>query len=358
MPVRRVIPGVALCLAGGLLAMCLGGLQNVIGGPMIGLFLGIILCNALPASFIGRTKSGAKFSSKYLLKLGIILAGGTLSFDVIIGVGKSSLPISIFNICLAFAAALLIGRALRLPKNTSLLVGGGTSICGGTAIATLAPIVEADEDEIAYAMTAIFLFDILAALMWPYAARAMALTPEQYGILGGLAINDTSSVTAAGATFDSLMGDAALTTVNGAAISAGNIAVVIKLTRTVLLVFVASAVMLAKVFSAGRNGRAAAPGTSFGRRVAKAFPLFVLGFLLLAVLNTLINFASVHVGSFTLSQMLKKGNKFLISAALVGVGYNIKLRDLFTKGSKPVLLGGCTWVVVSLSTLAYIFVFT
>lgn len=352
-----MIFGLVICLICGLLAMYLGTLQNVIGGPMIGLFLGIILCNVLPASVIGRTTKGAKFSSKYLLKLGIILAGGTLSFRVIIGVGKSSLLISIFNICLAFAVALVIGRALKLPKNTSLLVGGGTSICGGTAIATLAPIVEADEDEIAYAMTAIFLFDILAALMWPYAARGMALTPEQYGILGGLAINDTSSVTAAGATFDNLMGDAALTMINGELISAGNIAVVIKLTRTVLLVFVAIAVMLVKVFSAGKSG-AAAPGTSFGRRVAKAFPVFVLGFLLLAVLNTMINFSDVQVGPLTLSQILAKGNKYFISAALVGVGYNIKLRDLFTKGAKPVLLGGCTWAAASISTLAYLFLFT
>ena len=353
-----MILGLVLCLASGLLAMYLGGLQSVIGGPMIGLFLGMLLCNGMPASFVERMKKGAKFSSKYLLKFGIILAGGTLSFKVIIGVGKSSLPISIFNICLAFAVALIIGRALRLPGNTSLLVGGGTSICGGTAIATLAPIVEADEDEIAYAMTAIFLFDILAALMWPYAARGMGLTPEQYGILGGLAINDTSSVTAAGATFDSLMGDAALTAVNGEIISAGNIAVVIKLTRTVLLVFVAIAVMLVKAFSVGGSRAAAVPGASFGRRAAKAFPLFVLGFLFLAVLNTLVNFSGIRVGAFTLSQMLAKGNKYLISTALVGVGCSIKLRDLFTKGIKPVLLGGCTWLAASASTLTYIFVFT
>lgn len=353
-----MIPGLVLCLIGGLLAMCLGTLQRVIGGPMIGLFLGIILCNVLPVSFIGRTKKGAKFSAKTLLKFGIILAGGTLSFQVIIGVGKSSLPISIFNICLALAALFAIGRALRVPKNTSLLVGGGTSICGGTAIATLAPIVEADEDEIAYAMTAIFLFDIFAALMWPYAARALELTPEQYGILGGLAINDTSSVTAAGATFDSLTGAAAFTAINGEIISAGNIAVVIKLTRTVLLIFVAITVMLVKAFSVEKSGSAAAPNISFGKRIANAFPLFVLGFLFFAVLNTLIDFSNVDVGSFTLSQILANGNKFFISTALVGVGYNIQLRDLFTKGSKPVLLGGCTWAVVSISTLTYIFLLT
>lgn len=350
--------GIILCLICGGAAIWLGELQTVIGGPMIGLFMGIVLCNLLPASVIERTRKGAKFSSKYLLKLGIILAGGTLNFGVIVGVGRSSLGISAFNICLAFAVALLLGRVLKLPWKTSTLVGGGTSICGGTAIATLAPIVEADEDEIAYAMTAIFLFDILAALMWPYAAQMMALTPEQYGILGGLAINDTSSVTAAGATFDALMGDAAYAVVNGETISAGNISVVIKLTRTVLLVFVAVVVLLVKLTAAGRSGNAVTSGVSFGRRLVRAFPLFVLGFLLLAVLNTVFHFSNISVGALPLSTLLSKGSKYLISAALVGVGCGIRLRELFTRGAKPVLLGGCTWMAASASTLAYIALFT
>jgi uncharacterized membrane protein YadS len=153
------------------------------------------------------------------------------------------------------------------------------------------------------------------------------------------------------------MGDAAWTVVNGQAISAGSIAVVIKLTRTVLLVFVALAVMLVKAFSASKAG-AAASGGSFVKRLAKAFPVFVLGFLLLAVLNTAVDFSRLAVGPLSLGQILSKGSKYFISVALVGVGCKIKLRDLFTKGAKPVLLGGCTWVAVSLVTLAYLFLFT
>lgn len=348
-----MVTGLIICLAAAFLSTWLGGLQHFVGAPMIGLFLGIIIANILPNAWLERMKKGFGFSSKYLLKLGIILAGGTLSFKAVLGVGLSALPLIIFNICLSFLIAHLVGRAMQLTRNTCTLVGGGTAICGGTAIATLTPIVDAKEHEMAYAMAAIFLFDIFAAIMWPYAARAMALTPEQYGILGGLAISDTSSVTAAGATFDAIMGSGSTAVVNGESISGGDMAVIVKLTRTVMLVFVAVAVMLIRMV---KNGRAsdAGSGVPFAKRAVKAFPLFVLGFLLMAVLNTFIGFSSVSLGALSLSSFLSKAYKFFITAALVGVGSKIKLKALFTEGLRPVLLGGCTWLGVSAATLSYV----
>lgn len=348
--------GIVICLACGLLATWLGGLQHIVGGPMLGLFLGIIIANAAPASFISATKKGASFSSKYLLKAGIILAGGTLSFKAVLGVGLSALPIILFNICLSFLVAALVGKAMGVSVNIRVLVGGGTAICGGTAIATLTPIVEAEEDEMAYAMTAIFLFDILAALMWPYVAQAIELAPEQYGILGGLAISDTSSVTAAGATYDAIMGGATAI-VNGESLTGGDMAVIVKLTRTVMLVVVAIAVMLWSSMKKSSSSDTASEGASFAKRAVKAFPLFVLGFLAMAILNTFIGFSSIKIGTLALSKVFSKGYKYLISVALVGVGYKIKLGDLFTKGAKPVMLGGCTWLALALSTLAYVLIF-
>lgn len=350
-------PGLAFCLLGGLAASWLAGLQNVVGAPIIGLFLGILFSNILPAGFFKRIKEGASFSQKYLLKLGIILAGGTLSFTSIVGVGVKALPLILFNICWSFFIAWFIGRRMGVTANTRILVGGGTAICGGTAIATLSPVVEAKEDEMAYAMTAIFLFDILAALLWPYAARAMGLTAWQYGILGGLAISDTSSVTAAGATFDALMGDGFVSYFNGEALSGGDMAVIVKLTRTVMLVFVTIAVMLVRSFrNSGEDGKTNS-GVSFGRRVLKSFPLFVLGFLVMALVNTLVGFSSVSIGTMSLSSLLSKGYKYLIAVALVGVGCKIKIRELFTDGVRPVLLGGCTWLAVAASTLCYVLLF-
>lgn len=358
-----MVTGLILCLVVGLLATWLGGLQHFLGAPIIGLFLGILISNLAPGSFVKASQKGAGISSKYLLKAGIILIGGTMSFKAVVGIGLSALPLIIFNICLSFLIAFLVGKAFGVTGNTRVLVGGGTAICGGTAIATLSPIVEAEEHETAYAMTAIFLFDILAAILWPYAARAMGLDAYQYGILGGLAISDTSSVTAAGVTFNTLMGSAAETVVNGEAITGGDMAVVVKLTRTVMLVFVAIIVMLVKAMKGSRVSAAAAgEGTaagqpSFLQRVIKAFPLFVLGFIVMAILNTWLDFSGVAVLDSDLSSLLSKGGKYLIAVALVGVGYKIKLRDLFTKGAKPVLLGGCTWLALAISTLSYVLIF-
>ena len=191
-------------------ATWLGGVQHVVGAPVIGMFLGMLLSNLAGATITARFKAGAAFASKTILRLGIILAGGTLSFATIVGAGGSALPYIIISIGFAVLTACLIGKyLLKVSPKTRVLVAGGTSICGGTAIATLSAVVEADEDETAYAMTAIFLFDILATLMWPYVALGLDLGPQKFSILAGIAINDVASVTAAGATYDALLGEGA-----------------------------------------------------------------------------------------------------------------------------------------------------
>lgn len=138
-------------------------------------------------------KSGTTFAGKKFLNLGIILTGATLNFTKVLGIGAKALPMLLINICVAFAAAYLIGKKLSLSSNTSTLVASGTSICGSTAIATIASIIKAKESEIAYAMAAIFLFDLFAALSYPYLADILNLTTNQFGFLAGAAINDTSS---------------------------------------------------------------------------------------------------------------------------------------------------------------------
>lgn len=350
-----MIYGLFICLISACAAMVLAGLQSFVGAPMIALLIGIMIANLLPEKVFAKLQKGGAFSSKYLLKAGIIITGATLSFQAVVGVGLSALPLIIFNICLSFLVACLAGKAMGVSANTRTLVGGGTAICGGTAIATLTPIIKAKEEEMAYAMAAIFLFDIFAAVMWPYAAGAMGFSPQQYGLIGGLAISDTSSVTAAGSTFDMITGGVTAV-VQGEILTGGDMAVVVKLTRTVMLVFVAVAVMLIRMVRSGKAGEKTGDG-SFVKQAAKAFPLFVIGFLLTAVLNTMIDFGSIPLGAVTLKTLCSKASKYFISCALVGVGFKIKLKELFTKGAKPVLLGGCTWLAVALATLGYVMVF-
>ena len=349
-----MFPGIALCLILGVAATWLGGLQHVVGAPVIGMFLGILLANLAGGNLVVRCKSGAAFSSKVILRLGIVLAGGTLSFATILGAGGSALPYILISIAFAFLTACLIGKyMIKVTPNTRILVAGGTSICGGTAIATLAAVVDADEDEMAYAMTAIFFFDILATLMWPYVALGLNLGPQKFSILAGIAINDVASVTAAGATYDALLGAAA---VMPDGVTGGELAVVVKLTRVVMLIFVALAVMVWSCWSKSRQSGKVASGLDL-KKIGKAFPVFILGFLALAVINTAVDFSSVSLLGTTLAAILKTANKFFITVALVGVGCKINLRDMVTRGVRPVLLGGCTWLAVAVVTLSYVLFF-
>lgn len=348
--------GIAVCCLIGIAATWLGGLQHIIGAPMIGMFLGIILANALGQAVVSKAKKGTAFCSKVVLRLGIVLAGGTLSFATIAGAGGNALPYIIISIGFAFLTACLVGKYLiKVSPNTRILVAGGTSICGGTSIATLTAVLDADENEMAYAMTAIFLFDIFATLLWPYAAMGLGLGPKKFSILAGIAINDVASVTAAGATYDALMGPAA---VMPDGVTGGELAVVVKLTRVVMLVFIALSVMLWHTWDQNRKqeGAAQIDKRAAVKKIVKAFPVFILGFLGLAVINTLVDFSQIALMGTTLAAVLKKTNKFLITMALVGVGCKINLRDMFTKGIKPVLLGGCTWLAVAVVTLSYVLV--
>ena len=156
---------------------------------------------------------------------------------------------------------------------------------------------------------------------------------------------------------DSIMGSAAFAEVGGETLSGGDMAVIVKLTRTVMLVFVAIAVMLVQMFKSRSSESGTAETGSFVKRAAKAFPLFVLGFLALAILNTIIGFSDISLGSLSLSKLLSKGYKYLIAVALTGVGFKIKLKELFTEGARPVLLGGCTWLALAISTLTYVLMF-
>ncbi len=328
----------------------------MVGAPVIGMFAGMILTNLAGKKFFEKIKSGADFSSKVILRIGIILCGGTLSFATIIGAGAGALPYIILSICLAFVTACVVGTfVIRVSANTKIMVAGGTSICGGTAIATLSAILDADDDETGYAMTAIFLFDIIATLMWPYVALAMKFSPAQFSILAGIAINDVASVTAAGATYDALLGAAAF---NAEGVTGGDLAVIVKLVRVVMLVFVALLVMLWKILQ--QRKEAAATGAELvssggrGKKIVKAFPMFILGFLALALVNTFVDFSTVPLFGGSIESVLKVVYKFLITVALVGVGCKIELKSLFTRGIRPVLLGGCTWGVIAIVTFCYV----
>lgn len=349
---RQKYFAILTCLIISFIATKLGGIQNIIGAPMIALIIGMLIVNIVP-SINADFKAGTTFVGKKFLTWGIIFAGGTLSFYEILGIGARALPLIIFNMGLAFTTALFVGAKLRASKNTCVLVGGGTCICGGTAIATLSSIIKATEEEIAYAMTAIFLFDAFSALTYPYLAKALSLTNNQFAFLAGTAINDTSSVAAAEATFNALSSQDL------------GLAITIKLARTTMLIFLAIIFTMLMVKQESKSVEG--DQKSIGSTVLKVFPWFVVYFLVMAVLNTFGVFDGISKAfgmngtnfmGWTVSKFLKNGYKFLIATALAGVGFKIKFKDLFTKGVTPIILGGCTWMAVAVSSLTFIHLFS
>ena len=341
---KKKFSAIVLCLIIGFLATKSTELQDmlfhrtVMGGPMVALLVSMIICNMV-SSLDQDFKAGTTYCSKQFLNWGIILTGGTLSFASILGTGVKALPLILFNICLSFTVALLIGKKIGVTKNTSVLVGGGTCICGGTAIATLSRIIKAADAEIAFAMAAIFLFDTISAFSYPYIASAIGFTENQFAFVAGTAINDTSSVAGAQATYQAMIGNMDF---NGA--------LNVKLVRTTMLIFVAVfwTVMMAK--EAKKNGEAG-ENQSILAVVQKTFPMFIFWFVVMAGLNT--------VGAFSKTglSILKTFSKFLFASALAGVGFKIKFKDVFSKGLKPIALGGITWACVAASSYLFAFLF-
>ncbi len=336
---------ILLCLVIGFLATKSTDLQSavfgrvVMGGPMVALLVSMIICNIMP-TLDKDFKEGTTFSSKKFLNWGIILTGGTLSFSAILGTGVKAFPLILFNIFLSFTVAMLVGRKIGVTKNTSVLVGGGTCICGGTAIATLSPIIKATDAEIAFGMAAIFLFDTISAFSYPYIAPAIGFTDNQFAFVAGTAINDTSSVAGAQATFQAMIGNPDF---NGA--------LNVKLVRTTMLIFVAIVWTILMAREAKSNGELGSNDSLFVV-VKKTFPMFILWFVVMAGLNTYGVFTEKGI------KLLTTASKFLFASALAGVGFKIKFKDVFSKGLKPIALGGITWACVAASSYIFAFVFS
>ncbi len=168
-----------------------------------------------------RTKPGIKFTSKKILKFAIILLGASLNITTVLTVGKFSLTVMLFTLATCFGLGYVIGKALGLDWKTSSLINAGTGICGGSAIAAIAPVIEATDMDIAYGMSATFLFDTIMVVVFPLLGRAMSLSDAAFGLWAGTAVNDTSSVVATGYAFSE---------------AAGDFATMVKLTRTLAII--------------------------------------------------------------------------------------------------------------------------
>ena len=326
-PSAALAAGVGLCLLIALVAEFLAQYTPLIGAPIIAIAIGVVLTN-LTASVRVAGRLRIKEVSGYALRGGIILLGATLNLHDVVASGATSLPILALTITLGLAFPLLFGRSFGVDWRMRCLIGMGTTICGASAIAALAPVLRAKTEEIAYSISVIFFFNMLAVIIFPTLGHWLHLSDDGFGMWSGTAVNDTSAVVAAGFAYSH---------------DAGVYATIVKLTRTTLIIPLVLGFGLLMPWL--DPAPAAAGATHLGARIKHAIPWFIALFVITSALNTV-----GLVGSAAPSLQLL--SRFVLVVALAAVGLLAHWRAFAGAGIGPLLLGLGTWAVVAVSSLA------
>lgn len=333
--IKSICPGLLVCLAISIPAWLLGKKFPVIGGAVFAILIGMII--ALLWTPNDSIKKGITFTSKKILQAAVILLGFGLNLSVVLQTGKQSLPIIICTIATSLIIAFVLHKVMHIDGNISTLIGVGSSICGGSAVAATAPVIDADDEEVAQAISVIFLFNVLAALVFPVLGRAIGFdttSGEAFGIFAGTAVNDTSSVTATASTWDSMWNLGSQTL---------DKAVTVKLTRTLAIIPITIVLAFMK---AGKTGDGSG---SKAESIKKAFPTFILWFVAASIITTICISAGVSASVFS---PLKELSKFFIIMAMAAIGLGSNIIKLIKSGGKPILMGFSCWVGITLVSLA------
>ena len=307
----------------------------MVGGAVIAIIAGMII--TMFWNDKKNAEAGIKWTSKIILQTAVVLLGFGMNLGVIFQTGKQSLPIIICTITTSLVIAWILKKALKVPANTSILVGVGSSICGGSAIAATAPIIDADDDEIAQAIAVIFFFNVLATIFFPILGKAIGFDTvhgDAFGIFAGTAINDTSSVTAAASTWDSMwnLGSETL-----------NKAVTVKLTRTLAIIPITLGLSFIRAQKKAKEGM---KSSSFSLK--RTFPMFILYFVIAAIITTV----CVHNGiDAQVFHPIKELSKFMIIMAMAAIGLNSNVIQLIKTGGKPIIIGASCWCGITAVSL-------
>lgn len=313
--IQLITPGFALALMIALIARVIEDLLpiHLIGASIIALFIGMAFNHF---RLIGTNlKPGIQFTSKKVLKFAIVMLGASLSIQTILQVGQISLTVMVFTLLTCFGGGYIIGKMLGLDWKLSNLISAGTGICGGSAIAAIAPTIEAEDKDIAYAMSATFLFDMVMILLFPIMGKALGLSDMAYGLWAGTAVNDTSSVVAAGYAFSEIAGD---------------FATMVKLTRTLSII---PTVLIFSLINARLKRKKNPEAHTQKIKLTTMVPWFILAFIIMALLNSFGFFPSV------VSTTLKTLSKFLMVAALAAIGLNTDIKEMKSAGINPMIHG-------------------
>lgn len=332
--IKNNYKGFLLCLVIAVPCAILGKQFPIIGGPVFAIIAGMIITLFIKDK--STFKAGITFTSKKILQYAVILLGFGLNLSVILETGKQSLPIIIATISTSLIISFVLCKVMHIPSKISTLVGVGSSICGGSAIAATAPVIDADDSEVAQAISVIFLFNVLAAIIFPHLGTILGFSQIDgtgFGIFAGTAVNDTSSVTACASTWDSMysLGSATL-----------DKAVTVKLTRTLAII----PITLVLAFMRARKEK-----NANGNKVnmKKIFPFFIIYFVIASIITTVAtNVCGVAPDFFN---PIKELSKFFIILAMAAIGLNTDIVQLIKKGGKPIFMGFCCWTGITLVSL-------
>ncbi len=341
-------PGLNLVIGVAIVARFMQGLipgptlNKVISEILVAVVLGLYIRNTFGVS--AALEPGIKFALNRLLRLGIILLGLRLSLQAVAAIGASALLLVLVCITLALTLAYIVGRAFNLPPRLATLIGVGTAICGNSAIVATAPVIDAKDEDVSFAVATITLFGLLAVVLYPLIGQAFAFSDRVFGMWAGTAVNDTSQVVAVGAAYSA---------------AALNIATVVKLTRNTLM-----APLIVVIGLVYNRSQTASDKSQPKMTLGKLVPWFVLGFLALSLVRTLGVAAGVlpqdtsNPGNL---QFAAAGLKFFddvaqfaILTALASVGLGTNIASLRTIGVKPFIMGlsvATTLAVVSITLI-------
>lgn len=329
---KKLVPGIILCLVIGLVAYKLGQLLPIAGGPVIGIILGMVIHYFVKGD---KFKEGIGFCSKKVLHWAVILLGFGLNLGVILQTGAQSLPIIISTISVSLILAFILQKMLNAKVDTAILVGVGSSICGGSAIAATAPVIEAKDEDVAQAISIIFFFNLMAALTFPTLGSFLGFSTDSgdaFGIFAGTAVNDTSSVTACASTWDTMwnLGSATL-----------DKAVTVKLTRTLAIIPIT---MILGIYRAKKSS----DNTKGKIKIKKIVPTFILYFIIASILTTVATYFGADPSYF---HIFKDVSKFFIIIAMSAIGLNTDIVKLVKTGGKPLLIGFICWAGITITSL-------
>lgn len=309
---KKKLYGITLTIMLATLSMLIANIvpYHLISASVFALIIGMLLNPILHNN--QKIEPGIKFVSKKILRYGIILMGLTLSFEQVLSVGKFSLIVMCFTLFAAFGGGYFIGKLFKMDWKLSSLISAGTGICGGSAIAAIAPTIEAKDSDVAYAISATFIFDVIMVIIFPLMGVYFSMSDMGFGLWAGTAINDTSSVVAAGYAFSD---------------AAGNFSVIVKLTRTL------SIIPTVLIFSYV-NARLKTNSTSSNKvKIKDIFPYFILMFLVMVAISS----TGIIPNSFT--GYISDISKFFMVMALGAIGLKTNFKETYSSGIKPMLHG-------------------